>query len=285
MSNEILDFYKKTSPYTYLGYYEKFAKKLPNDIAKLCYLQRKQILHPVQVMNLKKSNHQISPTRLVFEDDIFPTACSMINELLRLDSKYSLNRDISNKIHVTCRGQAILLASILKAKGIPTRVRSGFAFYINYDGIGYDHWITEYYSTKEKRWILVDADCCLNSINFNPFDIPRNEFSFGAEIYLALRKKELNDNEILYASCPPIHGIKAAIHGLFYDFGALMNEENIFLHLPDYIRKKNFILSEDELKELDTLATLLLDPDKNFKEIKNIWETNLEFRIRSGALN
>ena len=32
MEKEILEFYKKTSSFTDLGYYKDFAKKLPNDI-------------------------------------------------------------------------------------------------------------------------------------------------------------------------------------------------------------------------------------------------------------
>ena len=55
-----------------------------------------------------------------------------------------------------------------------------------------------------------------------------------------------------------------SIRCLFYDFHSIMNDEIIFLHLPSYIREKNFELSEDEYKELDNLAELLLDPDKNF---------------------
>ena len=64
-----------------------------------------------------------------------------------------------------------------------------------------------------------------------------------------------------------------------------MNEEGIFLHLPKYIVDKNFELSEEEFKELDILATLLLDVDKNFDEIQNIWNNVLKYRIRKGALN
>lgn len=47
MKREILDFYKKTSSYTDLGYYKEFAKSLPDDIEELCVLQRMQIIHPV----------------------------------------------------------------------------------------------------------------------------------------------------------------------------------------------------------------------------------------------
>ena len=44
---EILEFYKQTSPFTDLGYYKEFAKNLPDNIEKLCLLQRIQIIHPV----------------------------------------------------------------------------------------------------------------------------------------------------------------------------------------------------------------------------------------------
>lgn len=284
---EILDFYKKTSAYTYLGNYTEFAKNLPCDIETLCILQRRQIFHPVTVMAAlnNKNNFEVSKTRLVFEEDIFPTACSMINELLRLDNNYTIERKDKNRIYVTCRGQAILLTAILKAKGYSARVRSGFAPYIKYDGTAYDHWIVEYYNLEEKRWILVDPDCCLEEIKFNPFDIPRNEFIFGAQAYLGIRNKKYKDKEILFASNPPTLGLKAAIRGLFYDFYSLMNEEGIFLHMPKYIVDKDFNLSEEEYKELDYLATLLLDVDRNFLNIQSIWHKELKYRIRKGALN
>lgn len=136
----------------------------------------------------------VSETSLNYEN--FPTAQSMLSELLRRDSKYSMNRNIQDKIHVCCREQAILLASILKAKGIPARVRSGFANYVTTENSAGDHWITEYYNKEEDRWILVDADMYFTEdikneygVDFNLLDISRDKFIFGAEAYLKLRKE------------------------------------------------------------------------------------------------
>ena len=36
--------------------------------------------------------------------------------------------------------------------------------------------------------------------------------------------------------------MRAALRGLFYDFHALMNNEIIFLHVPRYIKEKDFEL-------------------------------------------
>ena len=296
IENIILDFYKQTSQFTDLGYYKEFAKDLPNDIEELCILQRMQIIHPVAYNNKEirsKSDcfwgdmTKVPVTRLDYEEDYFPTAQSMIAELLRKNPNYNIKREAKDKINITCRGQAILLASILKAKGIPARVRSGFAPYIKYDGINYDHWITEYYDNINNKWRLVDVDmhCPDHEIGFDLNNIPYDKFIFGANAYLGLRKDKLKPESILYASDPITIGMKAALRGLFYDFHALMNNEIIFLHIPRYIQEKNFELSEEEYKELDDLANLMLEPNKNFQKIKDIWERELKYRILSGALN
>ena len=296
MNNELFNFYKQTSLYTDLGLYKNFMKNLPDDINELCILQRKQIIHPVvfDIPNIRKQSNcfwgdmtKVPITRLDYEDDLFPTAISMISELLRKDKTYYVNRKAEDKIHVTCRGEAILLAATLKAKGYSARVRSGFAPYIKYDGVSYDHWITEYYDEIKQRWVLVDADehCPDHEMEFDLNDIPRNKFIFGAEAYLGMRTGKYKTEEIYYASDPATLGLKASIRGLFYDFHSLMNDEIIFLHLPKYIQDKNFELSEEEYIELDNLAELLLEPDKNFDKILDIWNNVSKFRIMSGALN
>lgn len=296
MNNELFNFYKQTSLYTDLGLYKNFMKNLPDDINELCILQRKQIIHPVvfDIPNIRKQSNcfwgdmtKVPITRLDYEDDLFPTAISMISELLRKDKTYNVNRKAEDKIHVTCRGEAILLAATLKVKGYSARVRSGFAPYIKYDGVSYDHWITEYYDEIKQRWVLVDADehCPDHEMEFDLNDIPRNKFIFGAEAYLGMRTGKYKTEEIYYASDPATLGLKASIRGLFYDFHSLMNDEIIFLHLPKYIQDKNFELSEEEYIELDNLAELLLEPDKNFDKILDIWNNVSKFRIMSGALN
>lgn len=295
-NKEILEFYKQTSQFTDLGYYKDFAKNLPNDIEELCVLQRMQIIHPVAYKdkNIRNKSNcfwgdmtKVPITRLDYEEDYFPTAQSMIAELLRKNPNYDIKREAKDKIHITCRGQAILLASILKAKNIPARARSGFAEYIHYDGIYYDHWITEYYDEKENRWKLVDADehCPDHKMGFDLNDIPYDKFLFGANAWLGVRKGKYKEKTILYASDPVTLGLKAAIRGLFYDFHSLMNDEIIFLHVPQYICQKNYDLSDEELKELDELAELMLNPNENFDKLLEIWNINTKFRIMQGALN
>lgn len=102
MKKEILEFYQKTSSYTDLGAYQDFAKNLPDDIDQLCLLQRMQIIHPFAFRDKEIRNKKncfwgdmtkVPITRLEYEDDIFPTAQSIIAELLRKDPGYHVKRE------------------------------------------------------------------------------------------------------------------------------------------------------------------------------------------------
>ena len=137
--DKAINFYLKTSMYTYLGPYEEFARNLPDNIEILCTLQRMQTIHPqvfennyIDIKDIESfygDITQIPNERLNCEEDLLPTAQSMFAELLRRDEIYSVNRAAKDKINILCRGNALMLASTLKAKKIPARVRVGWAKY------------------------------------------------------------------------------------------------------------------------------------------------------------
>lgn len=292
MQENIIKFYRQTSCFTDLGYYRDFAVSLTDDIQNLCLLQRHQIIHPVAIMRqrgVKDTFHgdmtKIPADRLLFENERYQTAVSILAELLRREALYSTERKIENKLHLCCREQAILLAAILKAKGMAARVRSGFAGYISKDGVNHDHWITEHYDQEQERWVLTDADCCCEDVDFNIYDIPRERFIFGAQAYLGLREKQYREEEISYASVPPTLGMKAALRALFYDLHALMNDEIFFWHVPAYLAQKDMEPSMEEYGELDELAKLMLNPDENHEALREVWEREDKYRIVAGGFN
>ncbi len=291
---DVTEFYRQTSCFTDLGLYRSFAGSLTDDIRELCLLQRAQIIHPVVLIEMRahgktKCRHgditEIPADRLLFENERFQTAGAVLAELLRRDGRYSAGRRIRDKMHLTCREQAILLAAILKAKGVPARVRSGFAPYITGDGVSCDHWICERYDEREGRWLLTDADCAWDIDDFDFTDIPRGRFIFGAAAYLGLRNGSLRGDELRYASVPPETGMRAALRAVFFDFHSLMNDEIFFWHTPRYVAEKDFSLSEDEYAELDSLAALMTEPDRNFDALRAVWQNTMKFRILSGGFN
>ncbi|MFC1629732.1 transglutaminase domain-containing protein [Patescibacteria group bacterium] len=278
MNKEILDHYSKFSLYTNPGCYKDFLKALPDKIEELGFLIRKQIIHrctlkkgnPGSNADLKYGDMDKLPWwRLRCEDDVLPNVVSMIAELLRLDSRgFVLDRTVENKIVVTCRFVSALTASILKSKGIPARVRSGFAPYFEEFPGSWDHWISQYWNKKEKRWITIDVDGSLDNkalANFNPYDVPKEEFDWAGKTWLGIRRGELDPENFINAG--GAKGLMPASWAIFYDFHSLMNNEIIYFHGPNYARIEVFDkLPEKELKEIDELAELLLNPDESFNK-------------------
>jgi len=291
MNEKILNHYLQFSTFTNPGCYKKILQSLPDDIKEIGLLIRKQIIHKVTLKNgntgsntdLRYGNMNEFPWwRLRCEDDILPTASAMISELMRLDNRgFVPDRATENKIIVTCRYISILMASILKSKGVPCRVRSGFASYFSGLKGSHDHWINQYWDGKE--WITIDIDSCLENLGFDSFNIPKNKFDFAANTWLGIRKGKLNENNFINAG--GFKGLMPVSWAIFYDFHSLMNNEIIYFHGPNYSRISEFgKLKEDDLKEIDELAELMLNPDENFDELKENWETKKKFRILSGGL-
>lgn len=294
MSN-ILEFYLKTSMYTYLGPYEEFAKNLPNDIESLCTLQKMQTIHPQifsidpKIKNNKDSFYgdmtQIPEGRFNCEEDVLPTAMSMFAELLRRDKNYSVNREAKNKINILCRGNALMLASTLKAQGIPARVRVGWAKYHYNTGVCDDQWNTEYYDKETNRWIMVDSSGIGGDslIPNEMTNIPKNMFITSADAWLGLRSGTL-EKGIRIISLDGHKDLQACWTGLMNDFNCLMNNEYPVIFEPRYMMiqengkwdKRDF--TEKELEELDILAKLMKEPDKHFDKLQFIWNKNNKFK-------
>ena len=80
----------------------------------------------------------------------------------------------------TCRDFALLLCAFLRSRGMPARVRCGFADYFK-PGLFEDHWVCEFWQTGEERWVLADAQLDEAhrhhlSIDFDVCDVPRERF-------------------------------------------------------------------------------------------------------------
>jgi hypothetical protein len=292
MEDKILKHYLEFSTFTNPGYYKTFLQSLPDDIGEIGNLVCHQIIHRVILKNgntgansdLRYGDMNLFPWyRLRCEDDILPNAVSMIAELLRLDdSGFTPNRKVENKIIITCRYAAILMASILKSKNIPCRVRSGFAPYLVPE-LSVDHWINQYWNKTEQKWITIDADGFYNSgIGFDQYNMPYEKFDWAAETWLGLRKGILDEKK--YFNAGGFTGFMPALWALFYDFHSLMNNEILYLQGPNYLPFEFEKLTDKDLKEVDELAKLLLDPDNNYNELLRIWTTEKKYRILNGPL-
>ena len=297
MNKKILDFYTEFSMYTNPGLYQKLLRNnLPNDIQKIGNLVRGNIIHRTTLefgntgtnKDKKFGDMKKMPWFRQPEDDILVTASAMLAELYRRDNNgFTRNRKEKDKLVVTCRFVAILMACILKSKGIPCRVRAGNAPYFDMGQLGKasaDHWINQYWNAEEKRWVMFDTDGSWSmNEKLDPYDMPKEKFDFPADAWLNVRDGK--DNADRFWNAKPERGLIVVLWSLFYDFHCLMNDEVNYIHVPVPALHENFEkLSKKELNEIDNLARLMQEPDKNFNELRKIWNTNKKFRLLKGGL-
>lgn len=290
LKERVLEFYKNVSIYTNYGLYKDYFKSLPDDLKELTLLINDQYIHRVVLFKSYLMDEKIKYEYPWYDyrlhDDILVTVPAITAELFRRDSRgFVKSRETKDKVIITCRYASILLASILKSKGYSARVRSGFAKYINKE-IYVDHWVVEYYNAELQKWIMVDADEieCEFLKNYNNTNVNHSYFFTAAQAWLNVRSGKEDVNKFLHGSF--IKGLDMLGRSLFFDFHALMNDEISYMFSPVYIDEKSefFKFSVEDLKELDDLATLMLNPEENFDELSYLFKNDKRFRTLNTPL-
>ena len=87
----------------------------------------------------------------------------------------------------TCRDFALMLCAFLRATGTAARLRCGFASY--FGEAWEDHWVCEYWNSREGRWCLSDAQLdevtkATCGITFDTSNLPRDVFLTAGEAWL-----------------------------------------------------------------------------------------------------
>ncbi|MGA9291374.1 MAG: SUMF1/EgtB/PvdO family nonheme iron enzyme [Ignavibacteriaceae bacterium] len=263
-SISVLDFYRHYSSFTDPGEYTYMYKNLPDSLPELCRLIKAQIIHPFT--DLKKYRNQIPKDRSN-EDSKYRTVKSILKGLLSYNSRGLVkDRKPKNRLLLTCRYNAILLASILKYRGIPVRVRYGFATYI-VPGFHVGHSICEVWNANENRWMLVDPT--MNMVDFN-----REKFEFGNNVWKKYIKKEIDPAK--YGAMG--HTGKSMIVGVLnYDIASLLGTEyTYFQHSP--LMKQTFNseeqLSGKQIKLLNMISDLMTSINaKNLSKLQEIYDS------------
>lgn len=290
MHDALLDHYRTFSRFTYPGLYQALLRRdLPADIAATGRLVKQQIIHKMTLAASRQGTAtdpaygdigQV-PWYRQGEDDYFPTAAAMLAELYHRDPRgFVPDRAPQHKLILTCRFVAVLMATILKSRGIPARVRSGYAPYIPSDRIE-DHWVTQYWDGATARWITIDADSSLEPRPFDPFDLPPGTFTCGAEAWLAVCSGRQQPDAYRTYGPSALDELGAQV---LCDFHCLMNDEIPYTQYPVFVASEFDEAHAAKPRELDDFARLLQRPDEHFDELVAIWETRRDFRLLAGSL-
>jgi GNAT superfamily N-acetyltransferase len=180
-----------------------------------------------------------------------------------------LTRPSRQRLIVSCRYHALLLAAILKQRQIPARLRVGFAEYVSgHKGKYVDHWICEVWSDAENRWLLVDPDTQM-------VDMPRPAFKLAGEVWLAVRQG---------FSHPSLYGVgrwwgwEPIRQNLIHDFEACLNLEPTYWDGPPLFRVKKRDLTQTQVQLLDEIAQQLQDPDANLENLLTLHQENAQLQ-------
>jgi hypothetical protein len=251
---EVLDFYRAYGQHTDPGEYAGLFAGLPDALPDLCAFIKTQLIHPVEVARYA----DVLPEGRTREDADVYSVHDMLRLLMQRNPQGLIReRKPAERLVLSCRYHAMLLASVLKSRGIPSRVRVGFAGYLNPEGGKHiDHWITQVWNEREGRWMFVDPDTRR---------IDLDDFELAGDVWLRARRGEVD---------PEIYGFHIwwglgyIMGNLCHDLHACLNHELVYWEGPELFHRDPAQLSDTDTALVDRLAHLLQRPGDNLAELR-----------------
>ncbi|MBN2093085.1 transglutaminase domain-containing protein [candidate division KSB1 bacterium] len=268
---DLLDFYRQYSAYTDPGEYAYLYKNLPDSLPELCLLIRSQFMHPYT--ELPRYRDQI-PKERWNESFKYPTVQSILGGLVSYNSAgLTKDRKPEDRLILGCRENALLLASILKYRGIPARVRTGHVTYLR-PGFHLSHTICEVWNEHENRWMLVDPSMI-------KIDFSREQFDFSHELWLKLQKKEIDPNQ--YAFPGRYSGFVSIVGKVCPDLASILGTEYPIHHyapILDNAFENNDQLTDEHIATLNRISELMKSIDaENFSKLRDIYNSTPQIQI------
>ena len=207
----------------------------------------------------------------------------MLARIIELDDRpLTEPRDLAHKLVGNCRDHSVLLCAMLRHQGVPARARCGFGAYF-WPGHYEDHWVCEYWSAAEGRWVLVDAQLdafqreTLNT-SFDTLDVPRDQFVIAGQAWQMCRQRGADPGAF---GIMDMHGLWFILGNLFRDLWSLQKVEL----LPWdgwWDQVDNVDPAPADLARGDLLAPLTLAPDAHWAEIQAACRHDQRLRMPDG---
>jgi hypothetical protein len=263
---QITRFYRTPGPYTHPRHFRRLLQALPDDHEQIIRFIKTVLIHPVDAknsgvrFNYKKALRSQVDHRSV--DDLL--ANPQVQALLEREGPDRPSVPAERGIF-SCDHHAVLFASILRLKGRPVRARCGYASYL-VPGKLTPHWICEVYNERNRKWEAIDPE--RGKLKF-----AKRDFLPGGKVWLEVKAGRLELTQVIpdYRSGPD--GIK---YRLLNDINALMKNELLNydwmlkqVKPPRLFSKPLSHLAEGDCILLEILATLSLEADANWSEIRD----------------
>jgi hypothetical protein len=179
-------------------------------------------------------------------------------------------RALKDRYVCVCRSFTLLFVAILRHQGVPARARCGFGAYFE-RGKFFDHWVAEYWKADERRWVMVDAQIDdrqreMFGITLDTLDVKRDEFLVAGEAWRLCRAGEKDPQSF---GILDMHGLWFIASNIVRDLAALNNREMLPWDVWGAMTPRDDGL---DLAFCDRLARLTRDPDRNFGEIRALYD-------------
>lgn len=192
-------------------------------------------------------------------------------------------RERVDRVLGCCRHFAVLACSMLRHQGTPARARGGFEAYFS-PNAHHDHWICEYWKEDEERWVQIDAepDVFLRKkwkIDFDIQDLPPGKFMTGAQAWMRCRKGEMDPNHCGIMTDRWLGGWGFVKGELVLDIMALNKMEMLPWDKNPLVEKSFQDLTDRELELLDRAAEIVLQGNRRFEDLRDIYNSEQILRM------
>ena len=279
------EYYKHDGPMSALGAHADEVRALPKDIAALCEVVQGVLIH----RDIAPWLYGITLTEKQRDDGHLRPIEQMLTRIYELDSRpVTSARDVGQRLPSVCRHFSLMLCSILRAQGVPARPRCGFGAYFT-PGKFEDHWVCEYWTADQKRWILVDAQLdaiqrkALN-INFNPTDVPRDGFIIAGDAWQMCRTGGTDASKFGLTHVN-LKGLWFIAGNVLRDLASLNRMEMLPWDVWGMMDMNDEALTDEKKALIDRVAALTLAGDDAFAEVRAIYESDERLRVPPVVFN
>ncbi len=287
------EFYSTHSVMTNPGIHTDLFSSAPSELDKLAQWVRNVHFHEIYAKEANLDLPAEAESDPKTSDAAIRFVSKMLDRIIERDSRPLSEERSKDKCFIgTCRDYAVFLCALLRTQGRAARVRCGFALYFEQEnGVGIDHWVTEFWDAEENRWRLIDAELDFNlprhkNIAFNPLDVPRSSFQVAGKAWRLHREGKINaENYGL-----PMIGI-AGEHfiasNVIRDLAALNKLEMLpfdYWGISTKIDQSQSVTDEQH-SIIDEVAALTTDGKFNFIGMRKIYKSNDALRVRDPVLS
>jgi hypothetical protein len=185
-----------------------------------------------------------------------------------------------------CRHFSVLVVAALRARGVAARARCGFGSYFE-PGRFVDHWVGEYWSGSEERWVRIDAQIddvqrAALPIDFDVLDVPPDRFVLAGDAWVQCRAGAVDPAKF---GIFELRGLWFVAGNLLRDFAALNRVEMLPWDVWGAMPGPGEPLDEERLALFDRLAALTRAPDAGFEELRERYEKDERLRVPATVWN